>query len=811
MTWITYDVGLVDDIAARLDLRAPNAGAIRAVAEAIVDGDGREVVCDLATGVGKTYILAGLVDYLAAQGVRNILVVTPGTTIQDKTLANFTPGHRKYVPGGDVEPLVITTENFARGQVGDALHDDTITKLFVFNVQQLIRPSDKTSRRVRAQDEFIGTGLYQHLQQVNDLVVIADEHHVYSSKAKAFNRAIEELSARAVVGLTATPAPGVEPIFRYSLAEAIADGYVKIPVIVYRPDGRKDEQTVLADACHLLRIKDAAWTAWAQSKGETPVHPVLFIVCRDISDADRVANRLTADDMFPSEGQVLTITSQSSDVALRALAAVEEPDSPVRVVVSVNKLKEGWDVKNIGVIVGLRALASETLTEQVLGRGLRLPYGRRVGTHMVDSVDLVAHESYRQLLANKEALLHKVLPAGGGDIDEDRPLPAAPAAGQPGGDGQQAQQEMLNFTSRPRIIGDDLVDGSLLLQVESMDDAVAQGERDKKAVTTLRAKVPGAPTIRFPRREQEILPVRFSFSYIDNASARAEGAAYGHEFKVTLARLEADPQHRVDGTLGVRWKAAESVDATQKHIPISELRSDLFDRIWNSGYVDENLAESRAAERVVREFLEGAGVTADDQDHEWGEMRARQAATALGKLVKAAYDNRKLQPTYAFRPIDVPTVPPPPMPSNVVSKWEKFRKDLWYADWEHSIEPVASFDAGSTEYALAHLFDGSPSVQWWLRNYDPGPIWIERDNGKKYYPDFIVLDAQGTYWVVEGKANDRANDPEVQEKKRAAEDWARFVRDFGEFGTWRYLFATESVIKNAQNSWESLLALARPE
>lgn len=810
MTWITYDAGLVDDIAARLDLRTPNADAIRAVAKTIVDGSGREVVCDLATGVGKTYILAGLVDYLAAQGVRNILVVTPGTTIQDKTVANFTPGHPKYVAGGDVEPLVITSENFARGQVGDALHDETVTKLFVFNVQQLIRPTDKTSRRVRAQDEFIGTGLYQHLQDVDDLVVIADEHHVYSAKAKAFNQAIDDLGARAVVGLTATPAQGVEPIFRYSLAEAIADGYVKIPVIVYRPDGRKDEQTVLTDACHLLRIKDAAWTTWAQSQDKPPVHPVLFVVCRDISDAERVAERLTADDMFPGEGQVLTITSQSSEVALRALAAVEEPDSPVRVVVSVNKLKEGWDVKNIGVIVGLRALASETLTEQVLGRGLRLPYGRRVGTPMVDSVDLVAHESYRQLLANKEALLQKVLPVGGGEVDEDRPRPDL-GTEQPSGDGQPVQQEMLNFTSRPRVLGDDIVDGSLLLQVESMDDAIAQGERDRKAVSTLRAKVSGAPTIRFPRREQEILPVRFSFSYITDAAAEAEGHAYEHEFKVTLARQAVDAQRGIDGTVGVNLKAAESVDATQKHIPISALRDDLYDRIWNNGYTEESLPESRAAERVVRAFLKGAGVTAEDQDHEWGELRARQAATALGKLVKAAYDNRKLQPTYAFRPIDVPTVPPPPMPSNVVNKWANFRKDLWYEGWEHSIEPVASFDAKSTEYALAHLFDSSPSVQWWLRNYDPGPIWIERDNGKKYYPDFIVLDTNGTHWVVEGKADDRANDTEVQDKKRAAEDWARFVRDYGEFGTWRYIFATENIIKNARGSWESLLALAKPE
>lgn len=811
MKWITYDAGLIEDISARLDLRTPNASAIRAVADAIAFGDGREVVCDLATGVGKTYILAGLVEYLAAQGVRNILVVTPGSTIQGKTVDNFTPGHPKYVAGGETEPLVITSENFSRGQVGDALHDDTSTKLFVFNVQQLIRPTAKTSRKVRAQDEFIGTGLYQHLQQVDDLVVIADEHHVYSTKAKSFHAAINDLGARALIGLTATPVSDVEPVFRYSLAEAIADGYVKIPVIVYRPDGRKDEETVLADACHLLRVKDAAWTAWAESQGVQPVHPVLFVVCRDISDAERVADRLTADDMFPGDGRILTITSQSSDVALQALASVEEPDSPVRAVVSVNKLKEGWDVKNIGVIVGLRALASETLTEQVLGRGLRLPYGRRVGTPMVDSVDLVAHESYRQLLANKEALLQKVLPEEGGKVDDSKTAGAAKGGDGADGTDPEGDQGILDFTSSPRILGDDRVDGSLLLQVESMDDALAQGERDKKAVTSLRAKVADAPTIRFPRREQEIIPVRFSFSLIKDASAEAEGAAYAQEFDVTLSRQAVEAQRGIDGNVDVNVRAAESVDATQRRISISDLRNELFDRIWNSGYVEETLAENRAAERVVKAFLRGAGVTDQTKELEWGELRARQATTALGKLIKTAYDNRKLQPKYAFRPVEVPSVPPPPMPSNVASRWGKFRKDLWYDGWEHSIEPVASFDAASTEFTLAQLFDSSPKIQWWLRNYDPGPIWIERDNGKKYYPDFIVIDNENTHWVIEGKSNDRANDPEVLEKKRAAEEWAQFVRDSGEFGNWRYLFATESMIKSANNSWASLLAFAKPE
>ena len=119
---------------------------------------------------------------------------------------------------------------------------------------------------------------------------------------------------------------------------------------------------------------------------------------------------LAADNMIGEPSAVLEITSQSSDEALTMLARVEEPDSPVRAVVSVDKLKEGWDVKNIGVIVARRVLASQSLTEQILGRGLRLPYGRRVGVPMIDQVDLVAHDSYRKLLQQKDALIQRIVP-----------------------------------------------------------------------------------------------------------------------------------------------------------------------------------------------------------------------------------------------------------------------------------------------------------------------------------------------------------------------------------------------------------------
>src|SRR5690606_5951228 len=123
MTTVPVDSDLIDEIAAVMDLRAPNKDALRVLVEQVARGDGREVIADLATGVGKTYLAAALVEYLARVGLRNILIVVPGSTIERKTIANFTPGDPKFIGGATVEPVLITADNFQRGAVGDALHD----------------------------------------------------------------------------------------------------------------------------------------------------------------------------------------------------------------------------------------------------------------------------------------------------------------------------------------------------------------------------------------------------------------------------------------------------------------------------------------------------------------------------------------------------------------------------------------------------------------------------------------------------------------------------------------------------------------
>lgn len=817
MTWIEYVPDRVEAIGARLDLRRPNKAALHRVAEEIAEGDGREVVCDLATGVGKTYLAAGLLEYLAAAGVRNVVMIVPLDAIYEKTIQNFTAGTRKHIAGAEWEPLVVTAENFKRAEVAEAMHNPAVLKLYIFKIQTLLKPSEDMRRRVHGEDENIGESLYAHLQSLDDLVVIADEHHVYSVDAEKYSAAIRDLGSRAVVGLTATPnrADADKIIFRYSLAQAIADELVKIPVIVYRADGIRDERSQLADACHLREVKEVAWQSYAKSSGQRPVVPVLFVVCKTVEDAKRVADELSSD-LLPGAGQVLLITGGSSDAALRALKAVEEPDSPVRAVVSVDKLKEGWDVRNIGVIIGLRALASETLTEQILGRGLRLPFGKRTNVEAVDTVDIVAHDSYRDLLKNKQALLEQLLADRADEAVQIVPQPASAAdggestgvasgSGSLGTDAAPGTQDNLTF-----VFGDDEAgethDPSLLLKVQEFDDTVEEAEQ--AAATSVRFIEPleKAPRIKFPRLEREIVPQKFSLRYVTEEQATALGRKYLTDESVYMTRVALDAQRGVDGGVVVGTRFLEEEKAYLETVPIATVRQQLENRLLGLGLVEATLAEHAAAEDVVRWFLEGAGVSGAG-DATWSVKRTALATKALEATIIAAYDLRASSPTWQFHTVTVPELPPTRvMPSPVLSRWSEFIKGAWYNDWNKSVEPVAQFDARSTEWALAAVLEQATQVVWWLRLYVGGPVWIEYEGGR-YYPDFIAVDVTGVHWLIEGKADDDAQDPGVVAKREAAESWVAQVNDAGVYGTWRYLFATEAAIKESKGRWLDLVRL----
>lgn len=153
---------------------------------------------------------------------------------------------------------------------------------------------------------------------------------------------------------------------------------------------------------------------YASDNNVRAVKPVMLVVAKDIEHARELKAKIDSDEFRGGAylGKVIEVHTKISgveaDEAVDKLIKLEDEDNYVEVVIHVNMLKEGWDVANIYTIVPLRANVSAILTEQTLGRGLRLPYGRRVSYfdssvgkkkyELVDRVMIVAHERYDRLI-----------------------------------------------------------------------------------------------------------------------------------------------------------------------------------------------------------------------------------------------------------------------------------------------------------------------------------------------------------------------------------------------------------------------------
>ena len=83
---------------------------------------------------------------------------------------------------------------------------------------------------------------------------------------------------------------------------------------------------------------------------------------------------------------------------IERLLQVESAAEPTEIVIHVNMLKEGWDVTNLYTIIPLRAANAKTLVAQSIGRGLRLPYGKRTGEPAIDRLNIVAHDKFQEIV-----------------------------------------------------------------------------------------------------------------------------------------------------------------------------------------------------------------------------------------------------------------------------------------------------------------------------------------------------------------------------------------------------------------------------
>jgi type III restriction enzyme len=827
---IIYDADLVESIGHSLDLRRPNMEALDAIAKALETAeDGAELIADLATGVGKTFIAGALIDYLFEAGVRNVVFVTPGSTIQRKTIDNFTPGHRKYLRGLRSRPMVVTLDDLETGNVAAALEDESQLKLFVFTVQSLLRPNSNDARRAHRAHESLGVALYDYLQTQQDVVVIADEHHIYySGNAKKFQSAIDDLNASALIGLTATPQDPESPniIYRYPLAEAIADGFVKIPVLVARQDGKKDLKTQMADGVALLDAKAQVMEAYCQRTRKAPVQPILFVVAERIDEAIEIRDLLAGPDYLGGDDKVLLITSEEPDTTLALLDTLEDEGSPIRAVVSVSMLKEGWDVKNIYCIAAVRALESQLLTEQILGRGLRLPFGERTGVPMLDTVEVLSHHSFSDLLREAKVLLEQTLGQRAAEATiVANPVPGVSSVGVSPTDVGSAVTPQTSVVSvqlppDPYSLWDEETDSNagetrVGMGFSTVDSILTEAAAATATLgTTLTPQAPGGIRVPLfiPRVTTRWQREPFSLAMLNMTDVEALGARFANDEGETLTRKAIDADRDASGRVKLNiYDETEEIAAAQVLFDFEDIEGDLARRLLATNAVSATVSEANAATKVAQAFLKGANVT---NETPWRRSHGQLATARLIEWISAQQTSRPAREVSDVTQVGWPEPEErvefrTPQDRQLITRSADFERGYPYRGWAKSVYDVNSFDAYSTEFRLAQLFEGSQNVKAWIRVDNTVPLRINYLVGaiqREYMPDFIVIDDQGTHWIVEGKADTEMTSAVVLAKADAAKAWVATVNASAVVTLkWGYILSSEAVIANS-STWQALKA-----
>ncbi len=424
-----YDVVGVQD---KFDLmRFDSSGLVSA---SMFDETWRRFVVKMATGSGKTKVLSLVLTwsyyhklYEPESGLaRNFLVIAPNIIVLDRIYKDF-QGLRIFFE----DPVI--PDN---GVDGRNWHDDfqltlhrqdevRITRstgnIFLTNIHRVYAGDDipASPEDEDLRDYFLGkhpTGatndskvdLGMIVRDIDELVVLNDEAHHIHDPRMAWFKSIEDIHNRLKqkgaalslqVDVTATPkhnngAIFVQTVADYPLVEAISQNVVKHPVL---PDAASRAKLVesqsarftekYADYIHLGVIEWRKAYAEHEKMGKKAI---LFVMTDDTKNCDDVAEYLEGN--YPDlKGAVLVIhTKENGEISestsgkskeemdwLRLQAnAIDSLDSPYKAIISVMVLKEGWDVRNVTTIVGLRAYKapSNILPEQTLGRGLRKMY-----------------------------------------------------------------------------------------------------------------------------------------------------------------------------------------------------------------------------------------------------------------------------------------------------------------------------------------------------------------------------------------------------------------------------------------------------
>lgn len=809
----------------------------------------------LATGVGKTRLMGAFIAYLhLAHGINNFFVLAPNLTIYNKLIADFTPNTPKYVFKGISEfavnpPKLISGDNYEQQNLSmgmDNLFGEIIINVFnISKINSEVRGGKEP--KIKRMREVLGDSYFNHLANLPDLVLLMDESHRY--RAQAGMRAINELNPLFGLELTATPfvestkapIPFKNVIVDYPLARAMDDGFVKMPAVVtqrnfdaknYTPE--EIEKIKLEDGVRVHENTKVELITYARENNVAVVKPFMLVIARDTTHAAQLLSLLESDNFYNGryQGKVIQVDSSKSgkdeEEMIERLLAVESVDEPTEIVIHVNMLKEGWDVTNLYTIVPLRAANARTLIEQSIGRGLRLPYGKRTGVEVVDRLNIIAHDRFQEIIdeANKGDSVLKlkqvILDAPSADdkkvsvqvysgvetilgLAETSSENTKQAISETNSSvdyqpvfktetekriARKVMEAAAKYASRPS----EAPTSQALLTVEIREKIVqevqtalqpAQGELlvDELNIAEIVAKTTETmvnQTIDIPRIT--VVPsgevsTGFHPFKLDLSSLNLQPS----EREITIHNLHTNEQSSLSAELGMKEKRPED------YIVFSLMDFDDIDYFTQADLLydlaGQMVAHLRAylSEEEVLSVLDkerrliAREIHAQMMEHFWEKAASYEARVSQGfsTLKPCNYTVSADEAIHSVRqtPKDVSRI-----------------KQMLFGSFSKCLYPLQKFDS-DTERRFAVILERD-AQKWFKPAQGQFQIyWKSGLDSKEYIPDFVV-ETKDSIWLVETKAGKDLKDPEVLAKADAAFEWCKHATDYalqhnGKY--WRYV------------------------
>ncbi len=399
----------------------------------------------MATGTGKTKVMALAVawqflnavreaDEVAPDYARTFLVVAPNVIVFERLKLDFAGG--RIFRADPVIPKELEIfwdfDCVMRGEAEKAHAEGT---LFLTNIQQFYERADRSGgEEPDEMTDILGPKPPTKKLELADfgerialragkLVVINDEAHHTHDEDNEWNKVIRTLHAKtpltAQLDFSATPRfqkGAIFPwtIFDYPLKQAIVDNIVKHPMkgIAKIQEAKSEHASIRYQAYLTAGVE--RWREYREQLRPLKKKPVLFIMMNDTDDADDVDDWLKRKypGEFDGEKTQVIHTDKSGEVSKKdldkariAVREVDREDSPINAIVSVLMLREGWDVQNVTVVVGLRPYTAKAniLPEQTIGRGLRLMF-RELPTSYTERVDIIGNKAFLDFVDDLEKL-----------------------------------------------------------------------------------------------------------------------------------------------------------------------------------------------------------------------------------------------------------------------------------------------------------------------------------------------------------------------------------------------------------------------